>query len=80
MDQGVENIERIFVNCPKLGKLWKNVAECIEKSMSDRIRVSLETIVIGLTSDDTDYHVINMIVLICKWELWKRINKICVWE
>ena len=30
-NQGVENIEHLFVNCPKLGKFWENVAECIEK-------------------------------------------------
>ena len=58
-----------------VGKFWENVAECIEKSISNQIRISLETIVIGLTSDDTDYHVISMIVCICKWELWKRRNE-----
>ena len=74
-NQGVENNEHLFVICPKRGKFWENVAECIEISFSNQIRVSFETIVIGLTSDYTDYYAINMIVFICKWKLWKRRNE-----
>ena len=73
-NQGVGNIEHLFVSCPKLGKFWEHLAECIEITMSNWIRVSLEIIVTGLTSDDADYPVINMIVFICKWELWKQRN------
>ena len=76
-NEGLENIEHLFVRCPKVGKFWDNVAECIEKSLHCRIIISLETIVIGLTSDDTNSHVIDMIAFICKWGLWKRRNE-CV--
>ena len=78
-NEGLENIEHLFVRCPKVGTFWDNVAECIEKSLHCRIIISLETIVIGLTSDDTNCHMINIIVFICKWELWKRGNK-CLFE
>ena len=69
------------------GKYWTYVCELSQTGkilgkcswmhwkMSNQIRVFLATIVIGLTSDDTDYHVINMIVFICKWELCKRRNE-----
>ena len=56
-----------------------NVDEFIENSMSSRVKVFLETTLIGLISNEIDRHVINMIVIICKWELWKRRNK-CVSE
>ena len=51
---------------PLLEKVWGRVSEMTDKSMSSRIRFSRETIVIGLTSDDTEYHIISVVVFICK--------------
>ena len=48
----------------QIRKFRDNVAECVEKSMNSRISISFETIVLELTSDDYDCHVINTIAFI----------------
>ena len=78
-NQGLENIEHLFVSCPKLGTFWKHVSSCIEFFLHKPIDISFENIILGWSLDNAESHMINMIVFICKWELWKRRNE-CVFE
>ena len=69
-----ETLKHLFLECNKLGSIWKMVQQLLRAVLRMDILIDYKTIILGKDGEEKNSNVINMVVFICKWEIWKRRN------
>ncbi len=68
----IENIEHLLVSCSSIVKLWKWVEYICSVLYNKQFALNKEIILLGMLNDSNIDKIINMILHICKWVIWKR--------
>ena len=68
----IENLEHLLFNCTKLKDIWKNINEKVKPVCN--YDIDRFVVMMGVHSKDANAVIINMIVSISRWIIWKRRN------
>ena len=69
-----ETLKHLFLECNKLGSIWNMVQQLFRAVLRMDILIDYKTIILGKDGEEKNSDVINMVVFICKLEIWKRRN------
>ena len=70
----IENVEHLMVSCPALKNVWQKVQELLKVAVPDVNIITYKEIVMGYCHHGKEYDIVNMLIFICKWQIWLRRN------
>ena len=68
-----ENLEHLLLSCTGIQEIWKEI-EKVVKLIHDDIELSTCIILTGFFKEQVFGKLVNVIMSICRWNIWKRRN------
>jgi hypothetical protein len=69
--QETDDIAHYFAKCRHLTPYWNSLATWCQNLMEEEINFTVEDVLLGILEKGTKYNVINAILLIAKWRIYK---------
>ena len=67
---GIEDVTHLFAKCPAFESVWNYVLYLLKHfSVTSLLEFHM---IVGFIEDDKKYDVVNMIISIARWIIWKR--------
>ena len=71
----LENTEHLLIKCQHLEDIWHFAEEIISNICDNFIPITYKDIILGMNHSCTDTEIIiNMLIFLCKWQIWLRRN------
>ena len=75
-DKEAENLEHMLFKCSSISGLWEKVEKVCSDLLQTYSKITYKDIVFGTINTDANAQVLNVLIFICKWQIWKRRNNL----
>ncbi len=72
--QHEENLDHLLIDCNQTKEIWQSIQHIITKAELG-VKVSKYVIIVGVLSLSLNSQLVNMILSICRFTVWKRRNQ-----
>lgn len=69
----IENLEHLLFDCCKVYEIWQLISPIFEQSFT--VQLDKFMVLAGNLKDNNESKIINMMLSICRWLIWKRRNR-----
>ena len=70
--QEVDDTVHYFAECHKLQSFWSNFAKWYAGATDQKITITLEDIIVGITTPKINSNCLNACILLAKWHIYKN--------
>ena len=70
----VENLDHLLYECEGVVKIWEEIQNIVITAFNINLTIDLLCVLAGVLEDYKECKLINVLLSITRWEIWKRRN------
>ena len=70
----VEKLDHLLYECDGIAKIWQEIQNIVSRVFDIHLTIDLLCVLAGVLKDDKECELVNVLLSITRWEIWKRRN------